>query len=134
MFVAEQFLSSLVQEYGWKTSSFNWWWCTWYPSQACKYLKLRHHHIHSVYEKSIIERTIEYLKDRTECFDDYFPCKKQKYILKHIINWLNMFIDYHNRRWFLKLTAPWKQTQGLQKFCRWPVNKMFNSITNHCYK
>lgn len=41
---------------------------TWYPSQACKYLKLRHHtysllrhHIHSVYEKSIIERTIEYL-------------------------------------------------------------------------
>jgi hypothetical protein len=25
------------------------------------------------YEKSIVERTIQYLKDRTEYFDDYFP-------------------------------------------------------------
>ena len=72
MFVAEQFLSSLVQEYGKHPVSTDG--GTWYP-QACKYLKLRHH-IHSAYEKSIIERTIEYLKDRTECFDDYFPCKK----------------------------------------------------------
>ena len=23
-------------------------------------------------EKSIIERTMQYIKDRTECFDDYF--------------------------------------------------------------
>ena len=94
MFVAEQFLSSLVQEYGKHPVSTDG--GTWYP-QACKYLKLRHH-IHSAYEKSIIELTIEYLKDRTECFDDYFPCKKQKCTLKHIINWLNLFIDYHNRR------------------------------------
>jgi putative transposase len=94
MFVAERFLSSLVQEYGKHPVSTDG--GTWYP-QACKYLKLRHH-IHSAYEKSIIERSIEYLKDRTECFDDYFPCKKQKCILKHIINWLNLFIDYHNRR------------------------------------
>ncbi|HXT83449.1 MAG TPA: hypothetical protein VN704_03825 [Verrucomicrobiae bacterium] len=29
---------------------------TWYP-QACRFLKIQHH-IHSVYETSIIERTI----------------------------------------------------------------------------
>ncbi len=39
---------------------------TWYP-QACQFLKLPHH-VHSfVYknEKSIIERTMQYIKDRT---------------------------------------------------------------------
>jgi putative transposase len=40
---------------------------------------------HSSYEKSIIERTIQYIKDRTkECFDDYFPCRKKKCKLKHV--------------------------------------------------
>jgi putative transposase len=37
---------------------------TWYP-QACEFLKLKHH-IHSPFEKSIIERTIQYIKDRTD--------------------------------------------------------------------
>ena len=27
--------------------------------------------LHSTFEKSIVERAIEYVKDRTECFDDY---------------------------------------------------------------
>jgi hypothetical protein len=47
-----------------------------YP-QACNFLKITHH-LHSAYEKSIIiERTIQYIKDRTEMFvDDYFPCRK----------------------------------------------------------
>jgi hypothetical protein len=30
--------------------------------------------LHSPFEKSIIERSIEYFKDRTENFDDYYPC------------------------------------------------------------
>ncbi len=42
---------------------------TWYP-QACKFLKLKHH-LHSSYEKSLIEITIQYIKDRTEVFDDF---------------------------------------------------------------
>ncbi|HET7391193.1 MAG TPA: hypothetical protein VFJ51_10250 [Nitrososphaeraceae archaeon] len=50
MIIAEAFLSSLVRIYG---------------------------KLHSSYEKSIVvERAIEYLKDRTEAFDDYFPCKR----------------------------------------------------------
>lgn len=43
-----------------------------------------------------VERTIQYIKDRTECFDDYFPCRKKNCKLKHVINWLNMFVGYHN--------------------------------------
>src|SRR6476646_6585739 len=72
MFVAERFLSNLLKEYGKYPVSTDG--GTWYP-QACRFLKLQHH-IHSSYEKSVIERTIQYIKDRTECFDDYFHCRK----------------------------------------------------------
>ncbi|HXT83864.1 MAG TPA: hypothetical protein VN704_05975 [Verrucomicrobiae bacterium] len=48
---------------------------TWYP-QACKFLKLNHH-LHSYFEKSIIERTVQYINNRIESFDDYFPCRKK---------------------------------------------------------
>jgi hypothetical protein len=43
--------------------------------EACVSLGLKHR-LHSSYEKSMVERTIEYPKDRTEAFDDYFPCMK----------------------------------------------------------
>jgi putative transposase len=98
MFVAERFLSDIVDEYGQYPVSTDG--GTWYP-QACKFLKLNHH-IHSPFEKSLIERTMQYLKDRTECFDDYFPCKRKKCKLKHVINWLNLFIDHHNKEICLK--------------------------------
>ena len=47
--------------------------------QACPFLHLKHRS-HSHLEKSLIERVIQYFKDRTESFDDYYPCsdKKQK--------------------------------------------------------
>ena len=81
MFVAiEHFLSDMVDEHGQHPVSTNG--GTWYP-QACQFLKLKHH-IHSTCEKSIIERTIQYIKDRTECFDDYFPYRKINVKLKHI--------------------------------------------------
>jgi len=44
---------------------------TWYP-QACATLGLKHR-LHSTFEKSIVERAIEYVKkNRTECFDDFY--------------------------------------------------------------
>ena len=92
MFVAERFLSSLVKVHGKHPVSTDG--GTWYP-QACRFLGLRHH-IQSSYEKSLIERTIQYIKDRTESFDDYFPCKLKNCKLKHVRNWLNLFIHYHN--------------------------------------
>ena len=47
--------------------------------------------------KSFIERTIQYIKGRTECFDDYFPCTRVNCKLEHIMNWLVLFVDMHNR-------------------------------------
>ena len=93
MFVAERFLSGLVKIHGNHPVSTDG--GTWYP-QACGFLKVDHH-IHSPFEKSIIERTIQYIKDRTECFDDYFPCRKENCKLKHVLNWLNLFVTYHNK-------------------------------------
>ncbi len=93
MFVAERFLFNLLEEHGKHPISTDG--GTWYP-QACKFLEVEHH-IHSSFEKSIIERTIQYIKDRTEGFDDYFPCKRKKCKLKHVINWFNLFIDQYNK-------------------------------------
>jgi len=93
MFVAERFLSGLVKIHGNHPVSTDG--GTWYP-QACGFLKVDHH-IHSPFEKSIIERTVQYIKDRTECFDDYFPCRKENCKLKHVLNWLNLFVTYHNK-------------------------------------
>jgi putative transposase len=90
--VAEQFLQELIKKYGKNPVSTDG--GTWYP-QACRFLNLRHH-THSHYEKSIIERTIQYIKDRTECFDDYFPCQKDNCTLEHVRNWFNLFVDVHN--------------------------------------
>ena len=93
MFVAERFLSNLLKEYGKHPVSTDG--GTWYP-QACRFLKINHH-LHSTLEKSVIERTIQYIKDRTEGFDDYFPCMKKRCKLKHVQQWLNLFADYYNK-------------------------------------
>jgi putative transposase len=53
MFVAEHFLSDVVDEYGPHPVYTDG--GSWYP-QACRFLKLNHH-IHSTFEKSLIERT-----------------------------------------------------------------------------
>jgi len=92
MLVAEQFIQSLIRKYGKHNISTDG--GTWYP-QACRFLKLKHH-LHSPLEKSLIERTIQYIKGRTECFDDYFPCQREKCNLLHIRNWLNLFVNMHN--------------------------------------
>ena len=93
MFVAERFLSNIIENYGYHPVSTDG--GTWYP-QACRFLKLNHH-LHSSYEKSIIERTMQYIKDRTEGFDDYFPCRKKKCKLRHVKQWLNLFVNYYNK-------------------------------------
>ena len=71
MLVAERFMSDLVKTYGRHPVSTEG--GTWYP-MAFRFLKLKYH-INSHLEKSLIERTIQYIKDKKECFDDYFPRK-----------------------------------------------------------
>jgi len=89
----ERFLYNITKDYGKHPVSTDG--GTWYPSQACKFLKLQHH-IHSAYEKSIIEITIQYIKDRTENFNDYFPCRMKNCKLKHVTNWLKLFAHFYN--------------------------------------
>jgi hypothetical protein len=47
---------------------------TWHP-EACYSLGLEHI-LHRSFEKSPIERAIQYFKDRTECFDDYYASRR----------------------------------------------------------
>jgi putative transposase len=44
---------------------------------ASNILRLKHY-LHSSIEESLIERVNQYFKDRTESFDDYYPCRLQK--------------------------------------------------------
>ena len=94
MFVAERFMSDLVKIHGKHPVSTDGG-GTWYP-MACKFLKLNHH-LHSPLEKSLIERTMQYIKDRIESFDDYFPCRQKNCKLKHVKNWMNLFVKHHNK-------------------------------------
>jgi putative transposase len=75
MFVVKHFLSDLVDGYGHYPVFTNG--ATWYLYQAFHFLKLKKH-LHSLYEKSIIGRTMKYIKDKIECFDDYFHCRKKE--------------------------------------------------------
>ena len=97
MLLAERFISSLVGIHGQHPVSTDGWRYL-VSIHKLKFLRLPHHHIHFPYEKSIIERTMKYIKDRTECFDDYFPCRKKDCKLLHVWNWLNLFIGYHNKQ------------------------------------
>lgn len=69
---------------------------TWYP-EACSSLGLEHRS-HSSYEKSLIERVVQCLKDRTEGLDDYYyPCMKEEECeLEHVYKWTGLFVFMYN--------------------------------------
>ena len=90
MLIAERFISSLTKGYDKHSISTDG--GTWYP-QACQFLKLNRH-IHSSYEKSLIERTMQCIKDRTVSFDDYFPCSKENCRLKTCTKLVDPFPKY----------------------------------------
>jgi putative transposase len=93
MLIAEAFLKTLVKVYGKHPVYSDG--GTWYP-QACNFLGLVHR-LHSPFEMSIIERVIQYFKDRTECFDDYYPCIKVRCNLSHVYNWIRLFVFMYDR-------------------------------------
>ena len=92
-------IRSLVSKYGRHYSLYRLWFIHVYP-QACSFIHLKHR-LHSHVEKSLIERIIQYFKDRTESFDDYYPCidKKEKNCdLEHVYNWIKVFIYLYNAK------------------------------------
>jgi putative transposase len=44
----------------------------------------------------LIEQAMQYIKDRTECFDGHFPCRLKNCKMEHVRKWLRIFADYHN--------------------------------------
>ncbi len=94
MIVAEKFIRSLVEKYGKHTVYTDG--GTWYD-EACNIIGLKHY-LHSPLEKSLIERVVQYFKDRTECFDDYYPCnsKMRNCNNGHVYNWIELFVSMYN--------------------------------------
>jgi hypothetical protein len=53
------------------------------------------HRLHSSYENSVVEGTIEYLKDGTGGFDDYYPCRRSGLgDMLRVCKWLESFCFY----------------------------------------
>ena len=67
---------------------------TWYD-EACNVLGLKHY-LHSLLEKSLMERVNQYFKDRIENFDDYYLCMLDECNLFHVHNWIQFFVSMYN--------------------------------------
>ena len=39
-----------------------------------------------------MERFVQFVKDRTEGFDDYFPCRRVRCRLEHVEGWLRYYM------------------------------------------
>jgi putative transposase len=92
MLVAEKFIRSLVEKYGRHPVYTDG--GTWYD-EACNVLRLKHY-LHSPFQKSLMERVNQYFKDRTESFDDYYPCRQMECNLFHVYNWIQFFVSMYN--------------------------------------
>jgi putative transposase len=55
---------------------------TWYD-ETCNVIGLKHY-LHSSFQKSLMERVNQYLNNRIESFDDYYPCIREEYNLFHV--------------------------------------------------
>lgn len=92
LFVCYRFFRQLRDRYGRKpifTDAAAWY------NEACRWLRLPHH-VYGTEWKNLMERFIQqHIKDRTECFDDHFPCRKPDCDRqRHVWNWLKLFVLY----------------------------------------
>jgi putative transposase len=92
IFVCYTFFKQLRDRYGRKpvlTDGARWY------NDACRWLRLKHQ-VYGIKLKNLMERFIQHIKDRTECFDDHFPCRKKKENCdrQHVWNWLKLFMLY----------------------------------------
>ena len=89
MLVAEKFIRSLVDKYGKHTVYTDG--GTWYD-EACNVLRLKHY-LHSPFTTDGEDQDF---KDRTESFDDYYPCMQDECNLFHVYNWIQFFVSMYN--------------------------------------
>jgi len=85
---AELFLQSLINRYGRRPVYSGG--ADWYPA-ACRSLSLVHH-VYDAARGNLMERFVQYAKDLTEGFDDYFPCRKEHCRLEHVEGWLDYYM------------------------------------------
>ena len=90
IFVCYQFFKQLRNRFGRKPVLTDG--ATWY-CQACRWLRMKHC-IYGPNLKNKMERFVQKIKDRTECFDDHFPCRSESCNRQHVTNWIKMFILY----------------------------------------
>lgn len=85
---AQLFLQRLIDRYGmhpvWTDAG------EWYPD-ASRSLGLEHH-VYDDARGNLMERFVQYVKDRTEVFDDYFPCRRPHCRFEHVEGWLNYYM------------------------------------------
>ena len=91
IFVCYRFFKQLLNRYGRRKPIFTDG-AQWY-NDACKWLRLDHR-VYGTELKNLMERFIQHIKDRTECFDDNFPCRKSDCDSQHVWNWLKLFVLY----------------------------------------
>jgi hypothetical protein len=62
----------------------------WY-GDACRWPRMPHY-VYGKQWKKMIDRFIPLVKDRTEYFDDHFPCRRAGCDRRHVWNWLQLFL------------------------------------------
>jgi hypothetical protein len=106
----------------------------WYNDDV-KWLKLKHV-VYGTELKNFMERFIQKIKDRSECFDDNFPCRKIDCSTKYIYNWLKMYVFYlhfgMDRSKFIQLSRLMedKLTQSVVNSTKYQIQSCFNSFSS----
>jgi putative transposase len=98
MFVAEKFISSLIKIYDIHPVSTNG--STLYI-QARKFLNIKQH-IHSLLRKVLLREQYNTSMTELKVLMIMFHAKEKNVKLKHVIIWLNLFADFHNKELSLK--------------------------------
>jgi len=70
----------------------------WY-ADACRWAGVEHV-VYGRPLRNLMERMVQYVKDRTEAFDDLFPARKSRLssrrAFEHMLNWLSAFMFMHS--------------------------------------
>jgi transposase-like protein len=92
IFVCYQFFKQLRNRFGGRKPIYTDG-ALWYNTACRRWLRLKHD-VYGTELKNLMERFIQYLKDRTdECSDDHFSCMKEGCDRQqHVWNWLKLFV------------------------------------------